>query len=183
MCFDTPHSAKCERYSTNDLAFFKCSRYLGEIKRLDDVSLRRMRIMHQWSSHQMLPECASIVNLLFTNCEGLIKQTGLNQRLGWDAFHELCKKTGGSPHKKIPKNCALWFDGCNTCRINNGRIEMCTKRMCLRLEEPSCKVNIKPKIKQHTKKVVNASITKITIMMEQKIAMIQIVRSMVAVVM
>ena len=42
-------------------------------------------------------------------------------------------------HKKIPKNCALWFDGCNTCRINNGRIEMCTKRMCLRLEEPSCR--------------------------------------------
>lgn len=139
MCFDTPHSAKCDRYSTNDADFFKCSKYLGEIKRLDDVCCADEGSCIDGLPTKCSPECASIVNLLFTNCEGLIKQTGLDQRLGWDVFHGLCKKTGGSPHKKIPKNCALWFDGCNTCRINNGRIEMCTKRMCLRLEEPSCR--------------------------------------------
>ena len=30
-CIDARHTAKCERYSTNENDFFKCSKYLDEI--------------------------------------------------------------------------------------------------------------------------------------------------------
>lgn len=30
----------------------------------------------------------------------------------------------------IPRGCTSWFDGCNTCRVNNGVITGCTKMAC-----------------------------------------------------
>ena len=139
VCVDARHTAKCERYSTNQNDFFKCSKYLDEIVRLDAVCCADEGTCVKGVPTKCSPECASIVNLLFTNCEGLVKQTGLDKRLGWEEFHNKCKITNGTPNKKIPKNCALWFDGCNTCSVNDGKIRFCTKRMCLRMEEAACR--------------------------------------------
>ena len=30
----------------------------------------------------------------------------------------------------IPANCALWFDGCNRCIVENGEVKACTKMAC-----------------------------------------------------
>ena len=30
----------------------------------------------------------------------------------------------------IPKNCATWFDGCNTCQVRDGRADICTMMYC-----------------------------------------------------
>ena len=30
----------------------------------------------------------------------------------------------------IPYNCASWYDGCNTCSVENGVISLCTLMMC-----------------------------------------------------
>lgn len=32
--------------------------------------------------------------------------------------------------KDTSKDCLLWFDGCNNCSVENGRIRKCTKRYC-----------------------------------------------------
>ena len=38
----------------------------------------------------------------------------------------------------IPDNCEVWYDGCNTCRVSNGVIGICTRIMCLREDNPYC---------------------------------------------
>ena len=38
----------------------------------------------------------------------------------------------------IPSTCVSWFDGCNTCRVNNGQLGGCTRMMCFREDVPYC---------------------------------------------
>ena len=38
----------------------------------------------------------------------------------------------------IPPTCKLWYDGCNTCSVNNGIRGICTKTMCFREGNPHC---------------------------------------------
>lgn len=42
---------------------------------------------------------------------------------------------------QIPKNCSVWFDGCNTCKINqeNSELMACTKMACTSNEESMCR--------------------------------------------
>ena len=41
---------------------------------------------------------------------------------------------------RIPIDCEVWFDGCNTCRVNNGVLGACTRMMCFREDPPYCMV-------------------------------------------
>jgi hypothetical protein len=41
------------------------------------------------------------------------------------------------PHT-IPNNCKTWYDGCNTCMVNNGVLGACTRMMCFREDPPRC---------------------------------------------
>ena len=36
-------------------------------------------------------------------------------------------------------NCATWYDGCNTCSVNNGMLRLCTLMMCFTQNEPYCR--------------------------------------------
>jgi hypothetical protein len=38
----------------------------------------------------------------------------------------------------VPVNCNLWNDGCNTCVVNNGIINTCTRLMCFTENNPYC---------------------------------------------
>jgi hypothetical protein len=38
----------------------------------------------------------------------------------------------------IPHNCISWYDGCNTCSVNNGVLGGCTRMMCFREDNPYC---------------------------------------------
>jgi len=38
----------------------------------------------------------------------------------------------------IPINCRVWYDGCNTCQINNGNMGACSRMMCFREDTPYC---------------------------------------------
>jgi hypothetical protein len=40
--------------------------------------------------------------------------------------------------QKELKDCLVWFDGCNTCTVENGRIHMCTEQECTEFAEPKC---------------------------------------------
>ena len=41
-------------------------------------------------------------------------------------------------HNSIPNDCKTWYDGCNTCMVNNGVLGACTRMMCFREEAPRC---------------------------------------------
>jgi hypothetical protein len=46
----------------------------------------------------------------------------------------------------IPENCATWYDGCNTCQISSGNINICTRMYCFTQNTPYCmNFNIKSK--------------------------------------
>ena len=38
----------------------------------------------------------------------------------------------------IPQGCVSWYDGCNTCNVNNGIIGGCTRMMCFRQDNAYC---------------------------------------------
>ena len=40
---------------------------------------------------------------------------------------------------ECPKDCKTWYDGCNTCQCNSGKIGGCTKMGCPTKKEPYCK--------------------------------------------
>jgi len=41
-------------------------------------------------------------------------------------------------HNTIPNNCKTWYDGCNTCMVNNGVLGACSRMMCFRMDTPRC---------------------------------------------
>lgn len=45
---------------------------------------------------------------------------------------------------EIPEDCAVWFDGCNTCKVADGKLGVCTEMACLHAEEPRCVETVKP---------------------------------------
>lgn len=46
-------------------------------------------------------------------------------------------------------NCISWYDGCNTCRVNDGRLGGCTRMMCFREDTPRCLQYVSPEISGH----------------------------------
>lgn len=41
-------------------------------------------------------------------------------------------------HDTIPNNCKTWYDGCNTCMVNDGVLGSCSRMMCFRTDTPRC---------------------------------------------
>ena len=39
---------------------------------------------------------------------------------------------------KIPTTCTLWYDGCNHCGVNHGKLTFCTRMECFRKGHPHC---------------------------------------------
>jgi len=38
----------------------------------------------------------------------------------------------------IPNDCILWYDGCNTCMVQNKLLSGCTRLMCFTSDNPRC---------------------------------------------
>jgi len=43
-----------------------------------------------------------------------------------------------TPTNNIPYNCAEWYDGCNHCQVENGRMTACSMMMCFTQGQPEC---------------------------------------------
>ena len=41
-------------------------------------------------------------------------------------------------HEKVPENCNIWYDGCNTCIANNGVISSCSHILCMTEDLSRC---------------------------------------------
>ena len=44
--------------------------------------------------------------------------------------HAICKTKRDEWGNCVPKNCEVWYDGCNTCSVTNGEANMCTMMYC-----------------------------------------------------
>ena len=42
----------------------------------------------------------------------------------------------------IPRDCAIWYDGCHVCTANNGNLGSCTDEQCLTYENPECRLHL-----------------------------------------
>lgn len=42
---------------------------------------------------------------------------------------------------KIPSDCQIWYDGCNTCTLKNGKKNGCTRKMCFQKGTPHCQLS------------------------------------------
>ena len=40
----------------------------------------------------------------------------------------------------IPRNCAIWYDGCHICTANNGILGSCTDEQCMAYGTPECRL-------------------------------------------
>lgn len=38
----------------------------------------------------------------------------------------------------IPRDCLTWYDGCNSCSVNDGLLEACTMMYCFTTNDPRC---------------------------------------------
>ena len=38
----------------------------------------------------------------------------------------------------IPNGCVVWYDGCNTCTVEDGQFPVCTMMQCLHWQPPRC---------------------------------------------
>ena len=120
--------------------FFHCSQTYDILSQLNHVCCTNHDMCISGFPNRCSPECASLVNLVFTNCKPVIDLSGIVSMTGWDDFHQMCMDTSGSTgDKEIPFNCAVWYDGCNTCSVTDGNVNFCSRRMCLTMGEQSCR--------------------------------------------
>merc|ERR1712233_269924 len=60
--------------------------------------------------------------------------TAIYKKGKWGRCKPGCKATG----TRIPKRCTRWFDGCNVCRVQNGRKLGCTRKACRHKKRAKC---------------------------------------------
>lgn len=139
VCYTVKRTSNCERFSTNEDSFFHCSESFDVLSQMNSVCCTNNDMCISGFPNQCSPECASLVNLVFTNCKTAINLDNIIGQNGWNDFHRLCQDTGGYiDSNPIPVNCAVWYDGCNTCSVVNGNVNFCSRRMCLTMGQQSC---------------------------------------------
>ena len=74
------------------------------------------------------------------NAQGRLLCDNCDQTHSWTedqiSFH--LEKPNSVDQNTIPRNCVSWYDGCNTCSVNNGVLRACTRMMCFREDTPHC---------------------------------------------
>lgn len=142
ICYAIKRQATCERYSTNINDFFHCSQSMDALSEMNRVCCADNNMCLSGFPEQCSPECASLVNLVFTNCKSVMSSSGIDTQEGSVNFHNKCLRTSGSQgDKAIDLNCAVWYDGCNVCSVNNGDVQYCSRRTCLSMGESSCRAH------------------------------------------
>jgi len=154
MCLSVLGTPRCERYSTGKPTgdtFVKCDDFEKHLTKINEVCCAG-NICTGGFPKTCSRECSSIVNVLFKDCSENLEKTGLSSQAGWKAFELACRVKGDDGiSKKIPNNCASWYDGCNTCTVRKGKVNMCTIMMCIRQGPSYCKSYHTDDEKQHEK--------------------------------
>ena len=57
----------------------------------------------------------------------------------YDATYKDPRKDLSFDKDNLLDNCKLWFDGCNTCSVIDGKIARCTRKWCRRKGQAYCK--------------------------------------------
>lgn len=140
VCYTPTHQATCQSYSIDVNSFFHCSQSYDVLSQMNNVCCANKDLCLTGFPDRCSPECASLVNLVFNNCKTALNLDNIVGQTGWEEFHQKCLHTSGSVEDKpIPVNCAVWYDGCNTCSVVNGVVNFCSLRMCLTMGEQNCR--------------------------------------------
>ena len=142
-CIEKKRQGKCDSYSTDKPikdTFAQCNNLYDLISRMNKVCCSNEGgECKDGFPHKCSVECSSIVNVIFKDCGQITQYIGLTKQSGWNDFINKCKKHDTNDIEvKIPEKCSTWYDGCNRCSIINGKINMCTMRMCIRKGNPYC---------------------------------------------
>lgn len=73
-----------------------------------------------------------------TNCEEHNNCNKYNRSWKQEGINFNIEPPVNENHNTIPQSCATWYDGCNTCQVNNGQIGACTRMMCFRNDPAYC---------------------------------------------
>ena len=139
-CYDVKHDASCDVYANK--GFVKCADTGAASPLINAVCCPGGKNCDGGLPRQCSVECSSLVSVLFKDCgPGLEKQLALTGNKEWSAFLGRCAEhsaTDLADGDAIPRDCAIWFDGCNRCQVRNGQVDMCTMRQCLRKDHARC---------------------------------------------
>ena len=143
-CLNPISESKCESYSTKSPldTFIHCSSWINHMDEMNRVCCANEKDGNCVSNFpkKCSSECASIVNVLFNDCGGILDYVGLSSNSEYLDFVNKCKLNDKNSltNDVIPDNCAIWFDGCNTCQISD-KGNLCTKMMCMNQQPSVCK--------------------------------------------
>lgn len=64
----------------------------------------------------------------------------LNANAAYYKYYWECKTSipEPTPQVVIPQTCTSWYDGCNTCWVENWKVTVCTLKACFTKQEPKC---------------------------------------------
>ena len=65
------------------------------------------------------------------------KQTGIFSD-AWSESNVRFPLISPQNHERIPRNCIIWYNGCNTCMVNEGHIGPCTDMFCIAEDPVRC---------------------------------------------
>jgi hypothetical protein len=78
-------------------------------------------------------ECVNVHGQMIADAPGVCKEPcsrGVNRNENGECISKV--------DFTIPNNCLVYYDGCNNCKVRNGRAEMCTKMYCFVKNHPYC---------------------------------------------
>ena len=146
ICLNPDDKPTCVSYSTTSSpldTFINCATWINSINEMNSVCCADENNNGNCIANfpkKCSSECASIVNVLFNDCKGILDYTGLSSNPEYLDFENKCKlhDKNSLSDKMIPSNCALWYDGCNTCQISD-KGNLCTRMMCINQQPAECK--------------------------------------------
>jgi len=145
-CLNPDKDASCVSYSTVTTpldTFINCATWIKSINEMNSVCCAGENNNGNCIDNfpqKCSSECSSIVNVLFNDCQGILDYTGLSNNPEYLDFVNKCKlhDKNSLTNDIIPENCAIWFDGCNTCQISDEG-NLCTRMMCMNQQPSECK--------------------------------------------
>ena len=144
-CLNPNGDPTCDSYSTTSPldTFINCASWINSINEMNGVCCADENNGGNCINNfpkKCSSECASIVQVLFNDCKGILDYTGLSGNPDYLDFVNKCKlhDKNSLTDNIIPDNCALWYDGCNTCQISK-KGNLCTKMMCIIQQPSECK--------------------------------------------
>ena len=76
--------------------------------------------------------------MVILNIQGKTIDSSIDESWSEQNIRYLLSSPQNIIHDTIPNNCKTWYDGCNTCMVNDGILGACSRIMCFKEDMPRC---------------------------------------------